>query len=371
MNDADFHEFLAVDGGGVETVKLCAGKAAYLKAVADGTIWSMTTDVLASVAPDVVAIAGWAFPESLAAIAWARRQGVCVIMMSASQQHDGPRVAYREIIKSRIVKSCHAALVGGREQGEYVRRLGMPAERIFYGYDAVDNDHFWHGSERARVNEAQLRRALGLPERYVLASGRFIAKKNLPRLVAAFGHALAQSGAPHHLVILGDGPDRMDIADAIRDAGLEARVHLPGFQSYNRLPAYYGLAEAFVHVSLAEQWGLVINEAAAAGLPLVVSSPCGAAAELVEDGVNGLLVEPTETASISCALTSIMRAKPESLSDMGVRSRQIVARWGLDRFADGLVRAAEAGLALPARKLPTWDGLMLRALSRRTVSAVS
>jgi glycosyltransferase involved in cell wall biosynthesis len=371
MNDADFREFLAVDGAGVETIELCAGKPAYLEAVESGRLWRMTTNALAAVAPDVVAVAGWAFPESLAAIAWARRQGVPVIMMSASQQHDGPRVAYREMIKSRIVKSCHAALVGGREQGEYLRLLGMPAERILYGYDAVDNDHFLHGSERARADEGELRRTLGLPERYVLASGRFIAKKNLPRLVEAFGQALAQSGAPHHLVILGDGPDRQIILDAIRDAGLQSRVHLPGFQPYDRLPAYYGLAEVFVHVSLAEQWGLVINEAAAAGLPLVVSHPCGAATELVQDGTNGLIVEPTDTASISAALVSIMQAGSEERRVMGMRSREIVGHWGPDRFADGLVCAAEVGLALPTRKLSPWDVLMLKALSRRVVSSVS
>lgn len=371
MNDADFGEFLAVGGSGIETIELCASRLTYLEAVADGRIWVMTFDALARAAPDVVAVAGWAFPESLAAIAWAHRQGVPVVMMSASQQHDGPRVAYREIIKSRIVKSCHASLVGGSEQGEYVRFLGMPAERVFHGYDVVDNDHFREGADRARADDNGLRRELGLPKPYLLASGRFITKKNLPRLVTAFGEALANAATLHHLAILGDGPERSLVLRAIRAAGLEGRVHLPGFQPYDRLPIYYGLSEAFVHVSLAEQWGLVVNEAAAAGLPLIVSSPCGAAAELVEDGVNGLRVEPTDTASISRALTSIMRAQPGSLARMGARSRQIVAHWGPDRFADGLARAAEAALALPARKLATWDALMLRALSRRTMSSVT
>jgi glycosyltransferase involved in cell wall biosynthesis len=309
--------------------------------------------------------------ESLAAIAWAHRSNVPIVLMSETQRIDGPRARYRELVKSRIVRACHAALVGGREQGDYVRWLGMPGDRIFFGYDAVDNDHFREGADRARASAPELRSALGLPERYLLASARFIAKKNLPRLISAFRDALAHDSAPHHLVILGDGPERLAIRHAIRQAGLESRVHLPGFQPYERLPAYYGLSEAFIHVSLVEQWGLVINEAAAAGLPLIVSRPCGAAAELIEVGANGLLVDPMDTASIGHALAAIMRAPAGKRTAMGLRSRQIVAAWGPDRFADGLVRAVDAALATPVRHLTAWDRLMLRALSRRSISAVS
>lgn len=371
MNDADFREFLATDSTGPETIELCRNKSAYLDAVVSGQLWAKTGNALAETAPDVVAVAGWAFPESLTAIAWARRQGVSIVMMSASQQHDGSRSAYRELIKSRIVKCCHAALVGGRQQGAYVNQLGMSADRIFHGYDAVDNDHFREGADQARGKDAELRRELGLPQLYLLASGRFIAKKNLPRLVAAFGDALARTGAQHHLVILGDGIERAQIVNAIRAAGLEGRVHVPGFQSYDRLPIYYGLAEAFVHVSLAEQWGLVINEAAAAGLPLIVSSPCGATAELVEEGANGFVVEPTDMASMTGAMAGLMLATADARAAMGERSREIVADWGPDRFADGLFRAAEAALNAPTANFAFWDGLLLRSLSQRSISAVT
>lgn len=371
MNDADFDQFLATGWVGVETVKLCAGRAAYLQAVADGRIPSITDEALDSVAPDVVAIAGWAFPESVAALTWARKNRVPIIMMSASQQRDSARNAFREVIKSRVVKACQSALVGGREQGDYVRLLGMPTNRIFHGYDAVDNEHFSNGAGRARADASAFRRSLGLPDRFLLASARFIAKKNLPRLVTAFGEALERAGTEHHLVILGDGPERASVEAAIREARLESRVNLPGFQSYDRLPSYYGLAEAFVHVSLAEQWGLVINEAAAAGLPVVVSRQCGAATELVEDGVNGFLVDPTDLTSITTALATMMQSSPEDRAAMGERSGQIVAVWGPDRFADGLSRAAELGLAEHIGALAVWDQAILRMLSRRILSAVA
>jgi glycosyltransferase involved in cell wall biosynthesis len=369
-NDADFPEFLATDGIS-DAIRLFDSRSDYLRAIGDGRVWIRINAVLSEISPDVVAVAGWAFPESSAAIDWSRRNDVPVVMMSASQQIDGPRAAYREAVKARIVRMCDAALVGGGAQRDYMHSLGMPLERIFDGYDVVDNDHFESGSDGARAEDAVQRNALGLPQRYLLACSRFIAKKNLTRLVAAFGEALGQSSTPHHLVILGDGPERSSITNEIRVAGLEARVHLPGFQPYSKLPLYYGLSEAFVHVPIAEQWGLVVNEAAASGLPLILSHPCGAARELLKDGENGQLVDPYDQASIACALVSIMLAQPAERAAMGAASRRIVSHWGPDRFANGLARAAEVATAAKRRKLKPWDRLLLRMLSRRYLARVS
>ena len=92
-----------------------------------------------------------------------------------------------------------------------------------------------------------------------------------------------------------------------------------------------------VNVSLNEQWSPVINEAAAAGLPVVVSRTCGAAAEIVEDGANGYLVDPSDTATISGALVRIIVLTSETLAAMGDCSCQIIAAGGPDLFTDGLL----------------------------------
>ena len=71
--------------------------------------------------------------------------------------------------------------------------------------------------------------------------------------------------APWDLVLLGDGPLKTDICRLISDLRLNEHVHLPGFKPYDELPVYYALANAFVHASATEQWGLVVNEAIASG----------------------------------------------------------------------------------------------------------
>jgi hypothetical protein len=84
-----------------------------------------------------------------------------------------------------------------------------------------------------------------------------------------------------------------------------------------------------------------------------------------------MLVDPTDTASIGKAFAAIMRAPAERRAAMGLKSRRIVDPWGPDRFADGLARAADAAMVTPRRRLAAWDGLVLRALSRRSMSRVS
>ncbi|NJL07916.1 MAG: glycosyltransferase, partial [Methylacidiphilales bacterium] len=315
---------------------------------------------------DVVCVPGWSDSAALQAIAWARRAGKRVVVMSDSQAVDFPRTWWREAIKSRLVRACDAALVAGRLHRDYVASLGMPADRVFLGYDAVDNAHFERGAAEARAEGATARARLGLPGRYLLASARFIPKKNLPRMIEAYAAARAGLADPPDLVLLGDGPERPAVEAAIARTGTGSCVHLPGFRSYDLLPAFYGLADGFVHVSTSEQWGLVVNEAAAAGLPLVVSRPCGATSELVRDGENGFVVDPDSVDDIAHALRRLMGLPPEARAAMGEASRRIVADWGPERFASGLMAACEAARAQPARDLMPWDAALIAMLSRRT-----
>ena len=146
-----------------------------------------------------------------------------------------------------------------------------------------------------------LRQRLGLPERYFLASARFIEKKNLSGLLHAYAaYRRATPDDPWSLVVLGDGELRPELERLRGELGLDDVVSFPGYRSYQELPAYYGLASCFVHASTTEQWGLVVNEAMAAGLPVLVSNRCGCAANLVqEDGVqeggNGFTSRSDET----------------------------------------------------------------------------
>ena len=371
-NEGGFAEFLARDTGGYPVSRLFPDREKFRSAVAHGEMPGAVGRALDRIGPDVVAVSGWAAPEALSAIGWARRNRAGVVLMSESQSFDaGRRSTVKEYLKGRIVRQCDAALVGGPSHRDYVVELGLPPSKVRLGYNAIGNEHFSRGADAARAEGQALRARLGLPDRYILASARFIAKKNLPALVEAYGRALALVGEGPDLVILGDGAERAAVEAAIAAQGLQARVHLPGFRGYDVLPAFYGLAEAFVHVSRVEQWGLVVNEAMAAGLPVIVSRPCGAAV-LVRERANGWLVDAFDVGAMAETLAGLFRLDPGEREKMGQASRQIVADWGPERFGEALRAAAEiAGSRPPRRPLAPWDAALLNRLSRMVIEDVA
>ena len=136
--------------------------------------------------PDVVAVNGWNNFGSLIAANCCLRRGIPMVVMSESSRQDEPRTWWKEAIKRRIVGLYSAALVGGQRHVEYLVELGMPRERVFTGYDVVDNDYFGRRTAEIRNSKFELRNKRGLPENYFLASARFIEKKNLSTLIEAY-----------------------------------------------------------------------------------------------------------------------------------------------------------------------------------------
>jgi 1,2-diacylglycerol 3-alpha-glucosyltransferase len=345
-------------------------------------------DALSASRPDAVAIPGWSEKGALAALRWCLDEGVPAVLMSESTAMDEPRVWWKELVKRRIIALCSAALVGGQRHKDYLTDLGMPADRIFTGYDVVDNEHFAHGAETARGRRfaaansssggSEVRDQLGLPEKFFLASARFIPKKNLETLIRAYAEYRersetggrrsevgGQKSGVWDLVIVGDGPLRPELEHLISGLRLERSVILPGFKQYDELPAYYGLAKAFVHASSTEQWGLVVNEALASGLPMLVSDRCGCAPELVREGVNGFTFDPGNQEQLTSRFLEMSSLPIQERERMSQAGWEIAAQFAPEKFGEGLESAARLALAQPRKNLASLDRLILgRMLSR-------
>jgi glycosyltransferase involved in cell wall biosynthesis len=334
--------------------------------------------------PDVVAVNGWNNFGSPAAAGCCARRGIPMVVMSESARGDEPRTWWKEIIKRRIVDLYCVALVGGQRHVEYLVELGMPRERIFTGYDVVDNAYF--ARRTLEIRNSHLRRGYGgqaafeirkkyrLPETYFLASARFIEKKNLTRLIRAYaeyrdrsqGTGVTDPGyngdAPWDLVLLGDGPMRETLNAQLATLNLRGHVHLPGFKQYDELPVYYALANAFVHASTSEQWGLVVNEAIASGLPVIVSDRCGCAPELVRD--NGFTFDPMNEPELASRLFKMATLSDDDRKRLGDASYSIAADFSPDRFGEGLESAARVAMELAPKRFGVIDRALLFAASK-------
>jgi glycosyltransferase involved in cell wall biosynthesis len=263
--------------------------------------------------------------------------------MSESQAIDHPRVWWKETIKGRRVRRFSAALVGGPRHRDYLADLGMPRDRIALGYNAVDNDAFARAADAARRSETERR---GLPSApYFLAVNRFVPEKNLPRLIRAFAayRSVAREGQPWDLVLCGDGAGASEVEAAARQSGSADAIHRPGFLQADTLPRWYAFASAFVHPSLMEPWGLVVNEAAACGLPLLVSERAGCVETLVPEGEasTGVRFDPRNTEEIAARLQWIATLPGHERHAMGRRAARVVSQWGPGRFALGMIETLE------------------------------
>ena len=296
----------------------------------------------------------------------AKSAGCCTILMTESWHGTEDATLPIRMLKHVLVRMFDTALVGGTPQRDYVASYGMPRDKIFVGYDVVDVEHFaacamkWKSSTDLPIK--------GLPERYFLNLGRFVEKKNLATLVAAYAryaHGVADDGrskmehvkTPAALVLVGEGPLRKDLETQARELGLAVRdgvadqnpsgcseVVLYPFQQVDLTPLFFARCEAFVLPSSREEWGLVINEAMACGAPVIVSNRAGCQLDLVKQGANGFSFDPEDAAGLSCLLGRF--AKESDLRDrLGAEGARIIQDWKPERFGKEGFAAMESAVS--------------------------
>jgi glycosyltransferase involved in cell wall biosynthesis len=309
--------------------------------------------VLDRLSPDAVAVPSYSTPDARAALAWCRRHRRVAVMLFDSRREDAARSGWREAVKRAIVREFDAALVAGTPQRDYAVELGVPPSHVFQPLDVVDNAHFRSGGAEAG------RRLLGLDGHrpFFLAVNRFVPRKGLHILLDAYDQYRARAASPWDLVLVGDGAERGRLS---RAAG--PGVTFPGFLPYPALPSVYAAAAAFVHPATADQWGLVVNEAMAAGLPVLVSTGAGCAQDLVADGENGFLFPPEDPAALADRLGTLAALPDARRQAMGDRSRDIIGRFQPADFADGLWRAVQAGHQRADRPLSPTASVILGVL---------
>jgi 1,2-diacylglycerol 3-alpha-glucosyltransferase len=304
----------------------------------------------------------------------AKLAGCRTILMTESWHGTEGASLPGKLIKHVLVRMFDSALVGGGPQRDYVVAYGMPSEKVFTGYDVIDVVHFSaradkvrsivHGAgsiEREPGGVASLPHAedvlmRSLPKRYFLNLGRFVEKKNLATLVAAYGRYNDKSGrqAPASLVLVGEGPLRGDLEGrarelrmAVRDGVADpkpsggAEVVFYPFQQADVTPLFFAHCEAFVLPSTREEWGLVVNEAMACGAPVIVSNRVGSHFDLVQEGVNGFSFDPGRVGELA-DLLGRFEVDEDLRGRLGAAGRRLIEEWKPSRFGEGGVGAMKA-----------------------------
>jgi len=285
--------------------------------------------------PDVVVAPGYADTPALLAI-FAHRclnPSTLAVLWSESTLLDHARKRFKEALKTLSVSAFDGALVAGRPHQLYLRRLGMRASDIGIVGNCVDNDFF---SVRATEERQKPKTSSGsdsLPASFFLYVGRMIREKNLPNLIEAYGFYREQAGpSAWDLVLVGSGPEEMSLRQQVAQSSIKG-VWFEGIRQIDELPLYYARAKCFVLPSKSEPWGLVVNEAMASGLPVLVSNRCGCVADLVRDGTNGFVFDPFDTRSLAALLVKVSTRRV-ALEELGANGQKTVANYNPTLFAE-------------------------------------
>ena len=284
--------------------------------------------------PAVAIVAGYGHPALRFIAHWVKQHGGRTILPAVSCAEDHRRWALKEWAKGWLVRRLFDAVCASGERAQsYFLGLGFAPQQLWKQFNVVDNEHFVTGAGEARNRSPAMRKELGLRDKYFLFMGALEPWKNVPCLLDAYA-LYRRSGGRWGLVIVGVGSQAETLQAQARQAQLPDLV-FTGMKKHQETPAYYGLASCLVVPSLSEPWGLVINEAAAAGLPILASTKCGCIPELVHRGINGYTFEPTDRQEL-VRLMHLMSGDTLDLAAMGQSSRQIVQYYTPERWADAL-----------------------------------
>jgi len=298
---------------------------------------------LNQLSPEVIICGGYNYAASWEALLWARRHGAEFILWSESNRQDArAERAWVESLKAYFVSRCDRFVVPGKTSFEYLSFLGSPEASIFTAPNAVDNAFFAAEAENVKTRAREFRDKLELPSRFILFVGRLVPEKGVFDLLEAYAKLDSGLRSEVGLVFAGDGVSRDELAQGAKRIK-PGTVCFPGFAQREDLAALYALAEALVLPTHSDPWGLVVNEAMACGLPIIVSSVAGCAADLVEDGWNGYIVPPRSSEKLSVAIASLLH-HADVKQRMSARSLERIQNYSPQACADGLAAAATSAV---------------------------
>ncbi|MEM4204675.1 MAG: glycosyltransferase family 4 protein, partial [Candidatus Methanomethylicaceae archaeon] len=270
--------------------------------------------------PHLVVLPGYADLCCWAGLLVAKVLGSKVIIAIDSTEADKPRKWYKEFAKRIFCDFSDGAFCYGTASACYARKLGI--RRIFLRCQACPNEIVAGICQDARTRRDELQRVYGFKKRNFIYVGRLAKEKNVSTLIRAF-HIATKEKADWGLLIVGDGPEREALESLVDHLGLRDRTFFAGGKSWREVPSFYALADVLVLPSISEPWGLVVNEAMACGLPVVVSNKAGAAWDLVIDGENGFTFNPYKLEELVDIMRKFVNGEV-NVQEMGRRSMEII-----------------------------------------------
>jgi len=246
----------------------------------------------------------------------------------------------KKIILKIIFSISSAYLYVGTLNKKFYKYHNISQEKLFLVPYAVDNEFIKKRCDTFRKKKNRYRNQYGIPKDIIVILGilKFIEREAPMDLLKAYT-ILDRKGIKVALVLVGDGKQRILIEEYIKQNKLN-NVYLVGYKEYSELPKFFAISNIFVHPAIRGCWELSINEATAAGLPVITTDLVGSAQDLIKEGVNGFIYHAGDIEELAAKLEIILNNR-NLMIKMGQESQKIILPWSYKQCTKGFIESVK------------------------------
>lgn len=293
---------------------------------------------------DALIVHGHGHAVNLLAIVAAKITGVRVFMRGDTNialQRRNMKSSLTRLFKEQLYRFVDGCLAAGTRNIEFYKSLNVLDDHIFLLPFSVDNKRVAMSADSGALDRDKILNNVQLKtDTPVIVFASKLQKLKHPEHLIRAASVLKTRGYAFSLLIVGSGEMEVELKGLCTQLSLSA-VSFVGFVNQSELPRLFGASDIFVLPSENDQWGLVVNEAMCAGLPVVVADGVGCVPDLVYDSENGYVFKAGDVDGLVGALEPLL-ADEELRRRMGQRSREIIAGWSYAECQEGLRKAMEA-----------------------------
>ncbi len=299
--------------------------------------------------PALVVLA-WAMdPPALRLLLYCVRHRIPTVLFTGETEGAAAQRSHawlRRLVRRPFFWLASGFLTYGSASTAYVRGFGVPAGRITTGINVVDTSFFrervdaLRADGTGRAERDRYRTSAGEPFAcHLLLVGYMIPGKGITCTLRALALAARPDIALH---LVGSGEREAAHRALVDELGLGDRVFFHGYHQTAEMPRFYAMADMVLFPSMVDVFGLVMVEAAAAGLPVIASAYSGGTADVVVHDETGLVVDPRDTAAYAAAILALADDRHRR-ERMGTAARQragelLTPERSAERFAEAVRR---------------------------------
>jgi glycosyltransferase involved in cell wall biosynthesis len=277
--------------------------------------------------PDVIIAPSIVFYAGALGIQWAKKNKKKFIMFDDAKPSQFKRNFLVQWVKDIITGQSDALWLPSDDFDAEYSMFKKKGIYFFYGFSCIDNNFF----KQTKINL--------FDNKNIICVSRLVPKKNIGTLLKAWEQV--EKAAPHYkLSIIGAGPEKDDLIKLSKSLGLK-NVEFLGVINNGDLPVFYSDADAFIFPSLTEPWGLVVNEAMAAGLPVLLSRKVNACQSLLVEGANGYSFDPTSPIEMADVIVKYINSDSVIKKRMSAKTLEIIDNMSYEKMGLQLTEALE------------------------------